>query len=619
MTPELAEIRDFLAQHAPFDALPAETLTGLPATLESTYVRRGRVIKDVGQDNDELFVVRSGAVDVHDEHGRLLDRRGAGEGFGMSSLVLGGPLSHRFTAMEDSLLLVLPGEEFRRLAEDHPSFRLHYVEHEGARLAEAVRTVRTSRHGTAILTRRVRDLVGREPVTIRPDDSIREAAALMRTERVSSLLVQVEGRLVGILTDRDLRDRVVAEAYDVSSPVEAVMTPDPWTATPDALAFEVMLAMVGRGIHHVPVRDGDRVLGVVTTTDLARQQRSDPVLLVGDIAKRPDVAGLVEAARLVPRVVEDLVDADATADDIGRMVSAIGDAVERRLLTLTELDLGPAPAPWAWLALGSRARREQGLASDQDHALVLGRSVEGEDAAWFATFAERVRDGLEACGYRRCAGDVMSSNPRWRQPVAAWQDDFTRWTDAPGREAILHSSIFFDLRAVQGEASLVDQVADHLHARARGSSLFLAHTAGLAASQPVPLGFFRGLVLEKEGEHRDRLDLKRGAMTIVTIARLHALAAGLTPVNTRERLAAAAAAGTISTGLADDLRDAHELISYVRLRHHARQVREGGRPDNWLSPDELSGFERRTLRDAFAVVRTAQRAVAQRYPVHAVS
>ena len=619
VTPELAEIRDFLAAHPPFDALPAPVLDRLPAALEVTYVRRGHTIKDIGQDNDELFVVRSGAVDVHDESGVLIGRRGAGEDVGRSTLVLGGPLAHRFTAIEDSLLLVMPGDTFRALAEAHPAFRLHYVEQEAARLQQAVRSVRASRHGGAVLTRRAGELVTRAPVTVRPDVTVRDAAATMRDERVSCLLVEDGGGIRGILTDRDLRTRVVADGRSYDVPVSEVMTADPWTVAPDTLAFSLMLEMATRGVHHVPVVGAGRPVGVVTTTDLTRLQQSDPVYLVGDIAKARDVDGVVAASRRTPAVVEGLVDQDASADDIGRMVSAIGDAVESRLLTLAELDLGAAPTSYAWVALGSRGRREQGLASDQDHCLVLAAPAQDEAAAWFAALAERVTAGLEACGYPRCAGDVMATNPRWRQPVSQWQDYFDTWTRRPSAQAVLDSAIFFDHRVVHGEPALLESVAAHARQRARTSPVFLAHTAAAAAGGSVPLGFFRGFVLEKEGERRDTLDLKRASLTLVTTARLHALASGVDAVSTQDRLAAASAAGALSEGLAADLRDAFEFVSYVRWRHQVRRARAGQVPDNHLDPQELSAFERNTLRDAFEVVRAAQKAVAARYPVRTLA
>ncbi|QYJ03380.1 CBS domain-containing protein [Nocardioides panacisoli] len=625
MTAELDEVRRFLADHPPFDRLPEDDLTRLPRRLEVAYFRRGTVLRDVGEANDDLFVVRSGGIDVHDGD-RLVARRGVGEAAGISTLTLEGlegRMGLRLTAYEDTLALVMPGEVFRDLAERHPTFRLHYVEHEAARLQHALTTVQQPRTGGVVLRTRVGDLVRRAPVAVGPDASVREAAAHMRDEGVSSVLITRDGALLGILTDRDLRTRVVAADRSPDDAVTTVMSAEPFTVESSSLAFELMLEMTGRTIHHAPVLERGRVIGVVTSTDLLRLERTNPIYLVGDIGKQDSVAALAEASRMTPRVVESLVDQDATADDIGRMVSAIGDAIERRLLSLLvgdlERDLGPAPTAYCWVALGSRARLEQGLASDQDHGLVLGGPVEGEAATWFERLTTGMVDGLAACGYPPCLGDKMASNPRWRQPVAGWTDHVDRWLRRPTPEAILDASVFFDMRPVAGDPSLHAAVADHVRTRAPEADIFLLHLAGLAV-RPPPLGFFRGFVLEKDGKHRDTLDLKKGGVhAVVGIGRLHALAHGLPAVNTHERLAAAADAGAMSAGDVADLRDAFEFLSYVRLRHHAQQVRAGAEPDNFVAPGELSGFDRRTLRDAFEVVRRAQRGVEMRYPVRNVT
>lgn len=625
MTAELAEVRRFLADHAPFDQLPEDELARLPRRLQVAYFRRGTVLREVGETNDDLFIVRSGAIDVHDgDH--LVARREVGEAAGISTLTLEGlegRMGLRLSAYEDTLALTMPGEVFRDLAERFPLFRLHYLEHETARLQHALTTVQQPRAGGVVLRTRVGDLVRRPPVAIGPDATVREAAAHMRDEGVSSILVQRDGELLGILTDRDLRTRVVAADRSPDDAVTTVMSAEPFTVESTSLAFELMLEMTGRTIHHAPVLERGRVIGVVTSTDLLRLERTNPIYLVGDIGKQDTVDALAAASRMTPRVVESLVEQDATADDIGRMVSAIGDALERRLLALLvrdlEAELGPAPTAYCWVALGSRARLEQGLASDQDHGLILGERVEGAAATWFERLATGMVEGLAACGYPPCAGNKMASNERWRQPIAGWTAHIDRWLDHPSPQAILDASVFFDMRPVAGDATLHAAVADHLLTRAPESNIFLLHLAGLAV-RPPPLGFFRGFVLEKNGEHRDTLDLKKGGVhAVVGIGRLHALAHGLAAVNTHERLAAAADAGAMSRGDVADLRDAFEFLSYVRLRHHAQQVRAGVEPDNFVAPEALSGFDRRTLRDAFEVVRRAQRTIEMRYPVRNVT
>ena len=615
---EIPEVTDFLAEHAPFAAVPRADLERLARRLTIRYARRGSRLMSVGRGNDEVFVVRSGAVQITDDNGTLVSRGGEGTAFGTTAL---GDQPSRFdvVAIEDSLLLVLPAPVFRELAAAHTAVEDFFSQQRAARLRHALQTMPHSERQSAVLQTRLRDLLRREPITTTGDATIREAAQLMAREQVSSLLVVEGDRLVGIVTDRDLRTRVLAAGLDTSAPVNAMMTTDPVTARPDDIAMELILEMTSRNIHHMPVVGGDggtTPLGMLTSTDLMRLERANPIHLVGDVAKAGDLDTLVTLSQRLPRIIDQLVHEDATADGIGRIVTAVGDAIEQRLLHLAERELGPSPAAYAWVVLGSQARLEQGPGSDQDNALVLSDDATPDDAPWFEALATFVVDGLVACGYPRCPGDIMATNPRWRQPLREWKRTFARWIDEPVPDAILRSAIFFDLRTVHGDHSLVAELKEQIRVSAPRSTRFLAHLARNAAANEPPLGFFRGFVLEREGEHKDTLDLKRGGFhAVVEVARVHALSRGLPQVSTLSRITAAAGAGGLSAARAADLHDAFEFIRYVRLLHQAKQIRSGEQPDNFVAPSELSSFEKRHLRDAFQIVRTAQQTILQSHPL----
>lgn len=621
MDAQVNEVSDFLAAHAPFRELPRPLLSALVSAASIRYARRGTRILSVGESSRVMFVLRSGAVDITDTDGVLVERSDVGTSFGMSTLVERAPSRYDFTAIEDSLLLVVPESSFRDLCQRDPGFESFYTSAHAARLRRAVGQLHLADRGGAVLRTTLGDLLRRPPVAATPTTSIREAAQVMATERVSSILVLEDGHLVGIVTDRDLRARVVATGRDPAEPLAAVMTRDPETARSDALAFEALMAMVDRNIHHLPVLDvGGRVLGLVSSTDLMRLEHNNPVYLVADVAGAPDVGALAELARRIPVIVEQLVAQDASARDIGRVITSLGDAIERRLLTLAETELGPPPVAYCWVVLGSQARHEQALASDQDNAMVLSDEVTSEQDHYFAELAERVSSGLEACGYPRCPGEVMATNPRWRVSVSTWRSHFARWLETPEPEAVLNGSIFFDMRPLHGDHGLVEELRDQVLAATGKADLFLAYLARHAVARRPPLGFFRGLVLEKEGEHRDSLDLKSGGVAaVVELARVHALLHGLPEVGSQARIAAATHVGSLSPGLGAELADAHEFVSYLRLRHQGRQVRMGQEPDNFVDPGQLTDFERRHLRDAFRIVRSAQQALGQRLPLDNLS
>lgn len=608
MDVELSEIRDFLAQHAPFDLLPPEVLDAMPRQCGLRYARRGTVVVDVGEQGLGLHVVRSGAVDVVDEAGGLIERVGTGGAFGMSALLEHRPTRYRYTATEDTLLIVLPPELFETLAREHTGFVTFYAATHHARLSKALENLHQAASGTTVLRTLVRDLITREPVTTHPSATIRDSAEAMSRAGISSILVADDAGVCGIVTDRDLRNRVLAVGLDPDKPVRDVMTSPPLTLRADALAFEALLEMVTRGIHHLPVVDDQgSALGVVTTTDLVRLEGANPVYLASDVGRQTTISAVVEIAHRIPAVLGELVDRDVTAADISRVLTALGDAVRRRVVALVEADMGPAPVPYSWVVLGSVAREEEALTADQDHALVLGDRGHGE---WFERLADRVTDVLVDCGWPHCPGDVMATNPRWRLTVDEWRDQFVAWSREPEPEAVLHVAIFQDMRHLAGEPLLTQAVrraaASHVSPR------LLGHLAGQALRMRPPLGFFRGFVLDHEGGHGETLDIKRGIAAVVQLARVHALRVGSTALSTRGRITAAEAAGLLDQGTAADLRDALELMSYRRFHHQAAQVRAGHRPDNHIAPEDLTDRQRRHLKDAFGIVRSAQQRLATR-------
>jgi CBS domain-containing protein len=608
MDVELSEIRDFLAQHAPFDALPQDVLDGIPRQCTLRYARRGAVVLDVGQQGEGLHVVRSGAVDVLDEAGGLVERVGTGAAFGMSSLLEHRPTRYQCIAREDTLLIVLPPETFATLAREHTGFVTFYAGTHHDRLSRAIANLQQAASGTTVFSTQVGDLISREPVTTCLDATVADAAATMSRAAVSSILVTDEAGVRGIVTDRDLRNRVLAIGLDPGAPVREVMTSPALTVGADALAFEAMLEMVNRGIHHLPVVDDQgSALGVVTTTDLVRLQHSNPVYLAADIGRQTTLPGVVELARRIPPVLGELVDRDVSAADISRIMTALGDAVRRRVVALAEAELGPAPAPYSWVALGSVAREEEALSADQDHALVLAEPGHDE---WFARLASRVADVLEEGGWPRCPGDVMATNPRWRVTVDEWREQFARWSREPEPEAVLDVAIFFDMRHLFGEPRLTEAV--RRAASSYVSPRLLGHLSAQALRMRPPLGFFRGFVLENEGGHGETLDIKRGIAAVVQLARVYALGAGSTALSTRSRINAAEKAGVLDQRMAEDLRDALELMSYRRFHHQVEQFRAGARPDNHIVPADLTDRQRRHLKDAFGIVRSAQHHLANR-------
>ncbi len=618
MEVELLEIRDFLASHHPFDQIPEDALKRVLGDIEIRYLRRDSNIKNGDGLMDYLFLIRTGAVELRNQDGELLARLAEGDMFGYRASQREGQDDIQGKVIEDSLVYQFPTITVDTLCKGHPQLDYFLAPVGGERLRDAIT------HGEddgksqlSMMTTRIRDLIKRGPVTMPPTSTIRETAQLMSKERVSSILITQDNRLVGIVTDRDMRNRVVAKGLDFDLPVTEIMTSETSTIGLDDYTFEAQLKMARQNIHHLPVVDGDKVAGMFTATDLAKHHTTSAVYMVSDIYKQKDVESMREISSKVPDLLVNLVSADVTADSAGHVITSVMDAVTSRLLKLAELMFGPAPVTYAWLAAGSHARSEQTGRSDQDNCLLLDDDyVPKEHGDYYKQLTRFVCDGLNECFHFYRTGEMTAATEQWRQPLSVWKECFTKWAAEPDPEALQQASVFFDLRCIHGGQALFRGLQRHLLEKSSGSRGFLAQMAGNALSNKPPLGFFRNFVLIQGGEHDSTFDLKHsGVVPIVDLIRVYTLAAGINPVNTQDRIRAITDAGLIAQDIARDLRDTFEFLSFLRIRHQARQIKDGRAANNYMSPKNLSNFERSHLKDAFSVIRNAQTALVQKYKI----
>jgi CBS domain-containing protein len=601
------DVRSFLARHPPFDALEPQALDRVVSSVQIEHFAPGAVIlREAGAPASHLYVVRRGRVEIVDDH-RVVDEVGEGGVFGMWSLLGQVAPSATVRAAEDTLCYLIAAEVASAVLRTAP----------GIAFVAASARRRLDRADEALGVdidlgryRAVGDLLRRPPVTCTPDTPVAEAAELMSRERVSSLLVPLPDGGLGILTDRDLRSRVVAERRGGDTPVREVMTPRAQTIPADTMVGEVLLRMLEGGFHHFPVEGADgRVAGVVTDTDLMGVGRATPFALKSAIERAPDRDAVAEAMHALPDVVTALVDASADPVDVGHVVAFAIDAATRRLLALGAEEIGPA-VPWAWLAFGSAARQEQALRTDQDHGLAYEGDPEVAEPA-LGALAEFVTEGLERAGLARCNAEVMATNPALRLPVAAWVERLRFWiVEEQGPTASEQLSIVADFRRVAGTAD-AEPALDRAVAEARGRSAFVRQLAHRALDLRPPIGIAGGLVVDHGGQHRGTVDLKHGGILIIgNLARVHAVRSGVRAKRTIDRLRAAGAAGAIDAETREGLEEAFRFLWEIRLRHHVGRLRAGEPPDDFVRPDELGHVALQGLKEALRIVARAQRTLA---------
>ncbi|MEM8689369.1 MAG: DUF294 nucleotidyltransferase-like domain-containing protein [Pseudomonadota bacterium] len=591
--------RQFLASVHPYDSLSEADVLALASACAQTELPAGESVFAVGDAVENLYIIMAGEIEIKDEADVQLSLLGPRNSFGERALTRGGLATRTALATTDTSLIVMPSATLFALMDNHTQI---------ARFFDRRHPARPQTPDLTTLT--VDQLMTSEPVTCPPDLAVHEAAAKMRERKISSICVADQGDLKGIVTVRDMSERVVASATAPDQPVSGIMTPAPVTLEPSALGMDVLHTMMERGIGHIPITQAGKLVGIVSQTDLTRAQAASSADLVRQIAKAEDVRAMARITSKIPQLLVQLVAAGNRHEVVTRLITDLADTATRKLLAFAEEELGPPPVPYVWLACGSQGRQEQTGVSDQDNCLILADTVTDDDMTYFAKLAKYVSGGLDTCGYYYCPGDMMATNPRWCQPLKVWRSYFEGWISKPNPEAQMLASVMFDLRAIGGKESLFTDLQKTTLDAASKNSIFTAHMIANSLKHQPPLGLLRGLATIRSGEHRDRLDLKlNGVVPVVDLGRIYALQGRLRPVNTRARLSAAQAGGILSPSGGADLIDAYDLIATMRLEHQLEQVKAGGKPDNFLDPSELSDFERSHLRDAFVVIKTMQSAV----------
>lgn len=604
------EVSSFLRAHPPFDAFDAETIDRVAVAVEVEFHRAGTTIFSQGAEPVEyLRVIRRGAVEIIYD-GRVLDLLGEGDLFGHASMLSGLPTGFEARAVEDTLCYRIGAEEARELLGAPAGLRfvtrsLLEPWAEGASAAgEEEPVVDPAQHPVSTLIRGA-------PVVCAPETPIREAAETMTAAAATSVLVDLGDGSLGIITDRDLRKRVVAAGLGGNEPISAVMSAPAYTCRPDSLGGEVLLEMLDRGFRHFPVVSAsNEILGVIDDLDILAGQTRSSFFLRQRIANADSVEELVSAASELRPAVSAMTDARVAALTVMAMYAIVVDAATRRLIELAIAKEGEPPVKFAWLALGSQARRETAPSADVDSAIVwFGDVAEAEIRPYLRRIASQVMAGLELCGFPSDEHGASASNPIFMRSLESWRRAGRSWISDPTQEkALILVSVLVDSRPVWG-VHTGTPVADTFRLAPRNPAL-LRLLARFALSHHPPTGFLRGLVVEHSGEHRGRLDLKHGGLIpIVDLARWAGMAAGVTTASTTERLRAASEAGTLPPEEAHTLEDAFEFICRLRLRHQVEQLRTGTTPDDHVDPATLSALTRSHLREAFRAIASIQRRV----------
>ena len=622
----------FLRNHAPFNKMQHDALLRFAEKAQISFYPAGSEIIGPASGNVRYFyLIESGKVQAR-QAGEVTVTEysilslGAGEGFPIGAVTAGRPSTNVYSAVEDTFCYQLPAEDFLALMSSSPEFNLFCTQYIASLLDQSRRQLqlqfaqRASEQQT--LNSPLAGIGSRSPVTVTPDTALRVALETMSQAGVGSLVIAGEDRKpVGVFTRSDLLDRVVLAELPLSKPVGEAMTASPFMIEEHATAYDAMFAMATHGIRHVLVTDAEGCLtGVVSERDLFSLQRVGLRQIRQAIDGAHNVEALQQAAADVRQLAFNMLAQGVGAEQLTQFISALNDALTRRVIQLNLENHNFDGIEWAWLAFGSEGRDEQTFSTDQDNGIVFqppeGASVDALKQRFLA-YALDVNKDLDRCGFPLCKGNIMASNPQWCLTLAEWKEQFGTWIRQPHPDALLNATIFFDFRPLFGKAELAEAMRRHLLALTASNPMFLRAMAKNALDVEPPLGKIRDFLTDLEPDHPGKIDLKKyGSRIFVDVARIYAMASGVHNTNSIQRLRLASQRLNIRADEVNAVLEGLNFIQLLRLQHQYLEGEPGRQGDNLIDPETLNELDRRILKESFRQARKLQTRLKLDYQVN---
>ena len=614
-----------ISQIPPFSFLPEQKIEDLHHQFVVEQGKKNEVKFIRGKTKvSSLWVVADGAVELYyEKNGEKTLRRMLSEGdcFGGISILLNSALAVRTMKIsEDTTFYTLPAADFLRLCEEFEDFKEFFTNTFGKKMldrsyAEMIsRQVEPTERTSPFFQQRIYSIHNPTLLSCPATMVIRDAAGRMTEENTGYLLVQNDqGNFQGIITDEDLRKRVVATDFSKDATVSDIMSTPLITLPEDAQLFEAYLLMVQKGIAHLPVsNDNDEISGILTYKRIITEQSRSSYFLIQEIIHASSPEQLENIHSRLPGLLFEPIKNGAQPEALTSLITKVADAVLEKIVGFAVDKAGPPPCRFAFIIMGSEGRNEQTLKTDQDNAIIYedpkDERQKDEASRYFLDLAADICGWLDQAGFDFCDGNNMAQNPDWCQPLSVWKDYFARWIDAETPEDLLYSSIFFDFRWGWGSKELATELNDFLYSSLdKWAGFFFRYMADNALNIRPPLGFFRNIVVQSKGEHKDSFDIKRAMMPIIDFARLYALKHGIRETNTLERLEQIRDKRVLTKEEYEDIVQSYQYLMNLRfIRQITAIAEEGGRADNFINPKNLTRIDQTMLKEIFKRIEGIQ-------------
>jgi len=602
------EVIEFFETVMPFNMLSQETLGEMVEDITMEYYPQGeQILQQDGPPSEFLGVIKKGGVKVFqispNNEEVVVDLRGEGEHFGMLSLISGDRSRNNVVTIEDTICYQIPKKTVLGVLKKNPEVNEYFIKSFFVNLLDKTyeESRKTYTGGTTgeqlLFSTKIKEIVRTEPKTITPDITIQQAAVAMATNKISSLVVvDAEGIPIGMVTDRDFREKVVAVARDVTQSVKAIMNTPVISIDSEDNCFEALLRMIRHRIHHILVLEHGRLKGMLTNHDFMLLQGSSPTILVKEIGQIKTFEELEDTASKFYKAVSSLLRYGARPHNITGLITELMEKIINAVIDIFEEEKGESPVPYSLFFFGSGGRHELTLSFRVKIGIVYENISEAElqkgAEAYFSSLAETVNGSLLACDL---TGREQCLKKEYIQKVSGWHELFKKWGTRAGTGLDMG---FFDMRAIRGEHDRINTLRQFLLQRSQQSRGLMEALAADTLQVKPPLGFFKDFVVEKGGEHKNELDLyAKGIKPLVGCARIYSLEKGVVRRSTMGRLHELNARHGFK--VAEDMAQAFGYLNALLIHSQLRQAEEGELPDNFINPDILTNFERKTLKESF--------------------
>lgn len=633
-------VAEFLRRFPPFSFLNPGELALVAQSVEILYMEPGEVLFRQGDAaRPHFFILKEGIihlVEVSPKGEEIREVCDEGDVFGVLALLGKRPYLLSSIIIENSLIYAVPVEVFEKVLEENSRVALFFAAgfaagqvvvrqdlSQGQKARSAFKSI-SGDHSLLIFSDQSQVKFSEKVLKCAPETSIQEAAQLMTDAQVSSIVIcNGEDFPLGIVTDKDLRSRVLASGISPTNAVSDVMTSPAITVKKQDGFSNIYLAMIRHRLHHlVLTEDGSGespVCGIISDHDIFLSMGNSPAVLIHGLMNTLEVPEMRIVRDRAEQMLRYYLENEISMEFVASVMTEINDVIISQALEISRAQLKPDypemdEVRFCFLSMGSEGREEQLLRTDLDNAILyqdVPVRLQAKASEYFQKLGQSVVEILLACGFDPCPGKIMASNPEWVQPLATWKEYFSEWILHPTPEALMRVSIFFDYRAVAGAKVLAEELTQHIYQEIGQKQIFLNFLAQNALKNPPPLGFFRDFVVEKSGENRDQFDIKSRAMLPLTdLARLLVLSHQIVGINnTFKRFEKLCELEPGNAELFSQAGKAYEILMRMRALE-GLQNRNNGR---YINPQSLGKIQRQLLKNTFSPISELQEIVNIRF------